>query len=56
MPVTHLNFLKIHRCGVKLGGGGGGDVILPIEPYSWRLHPKWTPFLGLRYMERYGFH
>ena len=54
MPVTHLNFLKIHRCGVKLGGGG--DVILPIEPYSWRLRPKWTPFSGLRYMERYGFH
>ena len=22
MPVIHLNFFKIHRCGVKLGGGG----------------------------------
>ena len=54
MPVIHLNFFKIHRCGVKLGGGG--DVIPPIEPYSWRLRPKWTPFSGLRYMERYRFH
>ena len=54
MPVIHLNFLKY--TGVVWSWEGGGDVILPIETYSWRLRPKWTPFSGLRYMERYGFH
>ena len=54
MPVIHLNFLKY--TGVVRSWEGGGDVILPIETYSWRLCPKWTPFSGLKDMERYRFH
>jgi len=33
-----------------------GEGVLPKMAVMGRLHPKWVPFSGFRYIEGLGFH
>ena len=50
-PFKNLPYNKSYCRSVdSVGGGGGGEEVLPIMAYTGRLRPKGVPFPRFRYM------